>query len=287
MRTNLFVTLALLGLATVGSAASAEAPRKTIADSREIKKGHFGSVEISEVFEADENSMARVIKTVYPSSKPYIRDYERQTRALKQAKLQTKVNKERMADNKIYTCGNRGNVNPMSPDDPGAFIPVNVGSLNAQRNSITYTAGTCYKNIQFSFTQTGDGSNGESADVTLNISTTQAQSLFCTDWFFFATSSLQHIETFYLSGNHQITFKDLSPVALAEIQKSGIHVYMFCDGYANTLMSVYNSALAFYGGLGTDPNEPIYGSHIPDYMEKENVLFLSELMGYNLTERDT
>ena len=85
MRTKLLVSLALLGLATVGSATDVEAPRKTIADSREIKKGHFGSVEITEIFEADENSMARVIKTVHPSSKPYIRDYERQTRALKQA----------------------------------------------------------------------------------------------------------------------------------------------------------------------------------------------------------
>ena len=48
-------------------------------------------------------------------------------------------------------------------------------------------------------------------------------------------------------------------------------MYMFCDGYADTLISVYNSALCFLGGLGTDPNEPIFGSHVPDYMEKGNV----------------
>ena len=90
MRRKIFVTLALLGLATVGLAGAA--PQKTLADSREIKKGHFGSVEITEIFEADEDSEARVIKTVHPSTKPYIRDYERQTRALKQAKVQAKVN---------------------------------------------------------------------------------------------------------------------------------------------------------------------------------------------------
>jgi len=145
MRRKIFVTLALLGLATVGLAGAA--PHKTLADSRVIKKGHFGSVEITEIFEGDEDSEARVIKTVHPSTKPYIRDYERQTRALKQAQVQAKVNKERIADNKIYTCGNRGNVNPIFPDDPGVFIPVNVGQLNTQHNSITYTAGTCYKNI--------------------------------------------------------------------------------------------------------------------------------------------
>ena len=75
---------------------------------------------------------------------------------------------------------------------------------------------------------------------------------------------------------------------------------MFCDGYVDTFISVYNSALCFIGGLGTDPNVPIWGSHVPDYikftykpsyvydyMEKENVLFLYEMMGYNLTVRET
>ncbi len=121
----------------------------------------------------------------------------------------------------------------------------------------------------------------------LTIDTESADSLFCKDWFLFATSSLQHIETFYLSGDHQITFANLSPDAKAEIAESGIHVYMFCDGYVDTFISVYNSALCFLGGLGTDPNQPIFGSHVPDYMEKANVLFLSEVMGYNLTVRET
>jgi hypothetical protein len=78
MRTNVFVTLALLGLATVGSAMPTDRHHmKTIPDSKEIKKGHFGAVEITEIFQADENSEARMIKTVHPSTKPYIRDYER------------------------------------------------------------------------------------------------------------------------------------------------------------------------------------------------------------------
>lgn len=54
MRANLFVTLAVLGLATVGLAGAVH--HKTLADSREIKKGHFGSVEITEIFEGDEDS---------------------------------------------------------------------------------------------------------------------------------------------------------------------------------------------------------------------------------------
>ncbi len=66
------------------------------------------------------------------SNKEFVRDYERQTRALQQAKIQAKVNKERMDDNKIFTCNNRGIVNPESPDDAMVFIPISVGSLNSK-----------------------------------------------------------------------------------------------------------------------------------------------------------
>jgi hypothetical protein len=35
------------------------------------------------------------------------------------------------------------------------------------------------------------------------------------------------------------------------------------------------------------PNIPIVGSHVPPYMEKANVSFLAEAMGYQLVERTT
>lgn len=190
-----------------------------------------------------------------------------------------------MTADKIFTCDNRGNVNPINPDDAGVFIPVNVGALNAETSSITYNSGKCFKNIRFSFAE-AFAEDGLSGDVTLVVDTEQSSSLFCSDWFFFATSQIQHIETFYLSGNHEITFKNLSADTMAEIRENGLRVYMFCDGYVDTFISVYNTAMCFFGGLGTDPNQPIYGSHVPDYMEKANVQFLAEMMGYNLTVRE-
>ncbi len=199
MKTNLLTALALLGLVSVGSAMT-HASHKNVAASRDINKNHFGNVEITEIFEAEENSPARVLKTVHLSNKEFVRDYERQTRALQQAKVQAQVNKERIADNKIFTCNNRGNVNPDSPDDPAVFIPISVGALNSKQSTITYDAGTCYKNIVFSYSQSGSGD--EIGDVTVTVETSNAQSLFCNDWFFFATESIQHIETFYLSGTH-------------------------------------------------------------------------------------
>jgi hypothetical protein len=149
MRTNLLAALALLGLVSVGSA-TMPPNTKHVASNRDINKNHFGNVEVTEIFE--ENSPAvKVLKTVHLSNKEFVRDYERQTRALQQAKVQAKVNKERMAENKIFTCNNRGNVNPESPDDAGVFIPISVGALNNKQKVITYDAGTCYKNIVFSY----------------------------------------------------------------------------------------------------------------------------------------
>lgn len=47
---------------------------------RDVKKGHFGATEITEVFHEDD--VAKVTKQVYLPGKDFIRDYERQTRAL-------------------------------------------------------------------------------------------------------------------------------------------------------------------------------------------------------------
>jgi hypothetical protein len=288
MRNKLsLIALTLLGVATASSAENFELYRsgKTLKQSRQVTKGYFGATEITDAF-TNSDGTGRIVKEVYPSGKHFTRDYERQTRALNMAVKQDRVNKERMRLDKIYTCDNRGNVNPYGPDDAFFFIPVNVGELNAANPSITYTNGKCFKNIKFSFEQqlSGDGQSGE---ATITVDTEQSSSLFCSDWFLFATASLQHVETFYLSGNHDIVFKNLTSDAIAEIQENGFRVYMFCDGYADTFMSVYNTALAFVGGLGTDPNDPIWGSHVPDYMEKANTQFLFELMGYNLTVRET
>lgn len=61
---------------------------------------------------------------------------------------------------------------------------------------------------------------------------------------------------------------------------------MFCEGYIDAFVSVFKSVLCFVGGLGTDPNLPIMGSHVPAYMEKANVNFLNETMGYDLQMRE-
>jgi hypothetical protein len=77
---------------------------------------------------------------------------------------------------------------------------VTVGNINTENAIVTYTGGRCFQNIKFSYAQSGD--SNDIGDVTLTIDTEKAQSLFCSDWFFFGTNEMYHIESFYLSGNH-------------------------------------------------------------------------------------
>lgn len=60
---------------------------------------------------------------------------------------------------------------------------------------------------------------------------------------------------------------------------------MFCEGYIETFTSVWDTLLAFLGGLGHDPLDPIFNGKIPPYMEKINIAFLKEAMNYELVER--
>jgi hypothetical protein len=102
----------------------------------------------------------------------------------------------------------------------------------------------------------------------------------------FGNTEMYHIETFFFRGQHQVTFKNLSPEAKIDIQKNGIKIFMFCDGYVDTFISVWNSLLAFIGGLGTNPWLPYIGSHVPEYMVNANLKFLNHTMGYVLEPRD-
>lgn len=87
-------------------------------------------------------------KTVYANNKPFYKDYERQTRVLKEQIAQIDVNKERIANNTIYKCDNRGNT---GPDDSGYFFPVVAGVLSPKSQEFTYNDGICFKKIIFSY----------------------------------------------------------------------------------------------------------------------------------------
>jgi hypothetical protein len=107
----------------------------------------------------------------------------------------------------------------------------------------------------------------------------------CKESFFFANTEILHIEVFAFSGSHTLQFKTPSADAFADVQFGGLKVFEFCDGMVQTVESIYNSAKAFVGGLTPHPYWPVIGSKVPPYMERANVKFFKEAMGYDLVER--
>lgn len=120
----------------------------------------------------------------------------------------------------------------------------------------------------------------------MTIDASRPKSLMCKDWFLIANTDLQQVETITSSGTHTVTFANLNADEAVDFSFEGLNVYMFCDGYIDTFISAFKTLLCFVGGLGLDPHGgPITGSHVPAYMEKANVEFLQETMGYTLVER--
>jgi len=90
MRTAAVLSLTLLGLASTMSVESSHGHHhnnyKSVVSKREVKKGHFGALEISEFPEENEQNI-KVVKEVHLPKRDFVRDYERQSRALKQAQI--------------------------------------------------------------------------------------------------------------------------------------------------------------------------------------------------------
>lgn len=193
------------------------------------------------------------------------------------------VNRERQDQDLIYKCDNRVPDGSIDPKHPGAFFPTFVGRLKPTNTKVNFADGTCFRSLTFEYSQTGDDQNP--GDVTITINASKPSSLLCKDWFLIATQELRHVETIKSKGTHTVTFTNISPDAAADIRQNGVRVYMFCDGYVDTFLSVLNTIEIFVGGLGTDPNAKIINSHVPEYMEKGNIEFLQDTMNMQFEER--
>lgn len=245
---------------------------------REVTKSHFGAMEVTDWYKSGMD------KTVYVPQKDYAQDYERQAATLEKHITQLKVNQEKLKNDKIYKCDTRFEDGGADPDEAGYFFPLGAGSISPTSSSVTFTSGLCFQQITFSYAHTGD--MNDIGDVVITVDTEKPKTLFCKDWFMFGNTEVQHVETFFFRGLHQITLKNLSPEAKIDIAKNGIKIYMFCDGYIDTFISAWHFIEAFVGGLGTNPYLPFIGSHVPEYMEKANTKFLKDSMGYDMEVRN-
>jgi hypothetical protein len=155
----------------------------------------------------------------------------------------------------------------MIPTDAGYFIPIFVADLNKTKETYTYTGGLCYQQITFSY-DFGYDAEGNVTNVTMTIDAKKPKSLLCKDWFFIGNTELYHVETILKKGSHKITWTNIDKDTLEDINFGGFKIYMMCEGFVDTFISVFKTLLCFLGGLGTDPNRKIYTSHVPPYREK-------------------
>ena len=165
-----------------------------------------------------------------------------------------------------YTCDNR---EPGGTDTSAmAFFPVFSGDISAANPKVTY-AGKCFEEITFEYSKTSD----TTFDVL--VTTANPKSHLCNDTILFANTEIQHFEVFYFKGQHKLSFDMITPETQADVNFGGIKAFGFCDGIIPEIESLWNFAKCFLGGLSDHTKWPIIGSHVPEYMEKANVAFLS------------
>ena len=238
----------------------------------EITKNKFGNVEYT--IATDDLSEKEVY---FPDDSLYYDNWLR-TEYLLDSLEQAKSNKEKMDKGTIYKCGD--NTHP--DDDFFQFLPAYVGALKKNSETITYE-GHCFKRLKFKMEYLP---NIETAtEVKMTITAHGKKSLLCREHLFLSSTDRHHIEPIFLPRKHTVTFKNLDADDMDDIRLDGIRMYAFCHGVVNEFVSVFNTLKLFLGGIGSNPKYPIIGSHVPKYMEKANVKFLEESMGWKMEKR--
>lgn len=118
------------------------------------------------------------------------------------------------------------------------------------------------------------------------VKTGKKSSLGCQEAYFFGNTEIMHVEIFLEHGTHTLTFKTGTDVAREDMAFGGIKVFEFCDSFVDEVKSFINTIPLAIGGLSDHPFVPYVGTHVPPYMERANVEFLGEAMGWHLEPRE-
>jgi hypothetical protein len=199
---------------------------------------------------------------------------------LDESVVQAQINKAKLSKGKIYKCEDSTH----DPTDFFQFFPALVGVLKKDSQTLTYS-GQCFEKIEFSMEYLPNVENPTSVKVHVN--TSGKKTLFCKEHLFITTPLKHHLEDLFWSKKYEMTFQNMNKDDFSDIKTDGMVVYMFCHGVADTFVSIFNTMKLFIGGIGTDPNWPVIGSHVPAYMEKANVKFINETIKWNMKTRKT
>ena len=235
----------------------------------EITTNKFGSLEVT-----NENDDT-IEKEIYFSDDSLYYDHVARAQHHMDSLQQAKVNLKSMVERRVDKC-----VDSIFPDnDDFQFLPVFVGSLLNDTQVIQYE-GTCFKSLTFTMQYV------KSDSVKVTVDARDKKATFCREAIFLSTTMRHHVEHLFLSKKHVMVFKNLDQDDLIDLKLSGMRTYLFCHGVVDTFVSVFNTIKLFLGGLGENPKWPIIGSHVPEYMEKANVHFIKQALGWDMERRE-
>lgn len=160
------------------------------------------------------------------------------------------------------------------------FLPVFVADTKQGATEASFE-GKCFKNITMSYEQVSD------TKVLLHLDLKEPESFWCSEAMLFANTEILHMDLFFRRGKHKLEFNLNDINTQVDTNFGGIKTFLFCEGIVHEVESLLRTLTAFVGGVSDKTHLPIIGSHVPKYMEKANVEFLRDAMGYDLVERET
>jgi hypothetical protein len=236
-----------------------------LAKETKVYKSHFGAI-------VEESSWDEVTKKVitFPAEK-FMKDYQQQAEHLDWMANRIKAKKAQAEIvEPIYTC----NVEHL--DDPTlgfAMDPVFVADLAPTTPTATYTSGTCFSQMDFTFQVTSP----TSFDVTMVLG--GKRSTACHEYLIFGNTELWHMEVFFFTGTHHFSFNMPMLDEQEDVNYGGVKVFMTCDGLVDETVAIIRTAELFFD-IEADTS-----LQVPQYMVDANLRFLTETIGYTMEER--
>ena len=169
-------------------------------------------------------------------------------------------------------------INLVQSSDYFEFIPVFKGSLKFEGEFIEFS-NSCFKKTKITLKELTD------EKLVLELDVHDSRNPVCTDDFLLALIRYRESQTIFWSGIHLVEFKGLKPDDIYDIMKNGVRVFSLKENYISTIASLINTIEMFLGGFINDPDIPVIGSKIPDYMINANLEFLEQNMNLKLDKR--
>lgn len=161
------------------------------------------------------------------------------------------------------------------------FMPAFKGKVSKVGDSITF-GNFCFKKNTLTVTSIENGK------IELNLEAYEPKSFACNDVYLFHTSSIFHIKTTIVRGNHKVKIT-VTPDQLNEIAVGGLRLFSLCDGFLSTAKSLYKTIKLLLSDYPQSNKEfvSLFGKEDKsvEEQEQEHMDFLKVYAGFNITKR--